>query len=68
MVALNKANYDIKRAILSLFIFRKRGSGSNTIHMKIVNLNWVHFMDPGRVENLKNIFKLVLFDLFFFSF
>lgn len=25
--------------------------------MKIDNLNWVHMMDPGRVENLKNIFK-----------
>lgn len=25
--------------------------------MKIDNLNWVHLMDPGRVENLKNIFK-----------
>lgn len=25
--------------------------------MKIDNLNWVNFMDPGRVENLKNIFQ-----------
>lgn len=28
--------------------------------MKIDNLNWVHLMDPGRVEDLKNIFKLDL--------
>lgn len=59
VVALNKATYETKRAVLSLFILRKRGSGSNSIHMKIDNLNWVHLMDPGRVENLKNIFKFV---------
>lgn len=28
--------------------------------MKIDNLNWVHLTDPGRVENLKNIFRLDL--------
>ena len=28
--------------------------------MKIDNLNLVHLMDPGRVENLKNIFRLEL--------
>jgi len=25
--------------------------------MKIDNLNWIHLMDPGRIENLKNIFR-----------
>lgn len=27
------------------------------VHMRIDNLNWVNLMDPGRVENLKNIFR-----------
>lgn len=57
MVGLNRKTYEIKTYNLSLFITRKHNLPKNSIHMKIDNLNWVDMMDPGRVENLKNIFK-----------
>ncbi|XP_055309608.1 epsilon-sarcoglycan isoform X2 [Sitodiplosis mosellana] len=60
VVALNKLNYNIEHAVLSLYIARKTTYAVNTVQMKIDNLNWVHLTDPGRVENLKNIFT---FDL-----
>lgn len=57
---MNKLNYKIQHAVLSLFIARKTTYAVNTVQMKIDNLNWVHLTDPGRVENLKNIFRLDL--------
>lgn len=57
VLALNKLNYRIQHAVLSLFIVRKTTYAVNTVQMKIDNLNWVHLTDPGRVENLKNIFR-----------
>lgn len=57
VVALNKLNYHIEHAVLSLYIARKTTYAVNTVQMKIDNLNWVHLTDPGRVENLKNIFR-----------
>lgn len=60
VIALNKLNYETKHIVLSLFIARKVGYAVNTVQMKIDNLNWVHLMDPGRVENLKNIFRVDL--------
>lgn len=50
-------NYETKRITLSLSIASRNVSTVNSVHMKIDNLNWVHLMDPGRVENLKNIFR-----------
>lgn len=50
----------MKHDVLSLFIARKTSYTVNTVQMKIDNLNWVHLTDPGRVENLKNIFRLDL--------
>lgn len=43
-----------------MFIARKTSYSVNTVQMNIDNLNWVHLTDPGRVENLKNIFRLDL--------
>lgn len=60
VIALNKLNYKIQHAVLSLYIARKTTYAVNTIQMKVDNLNWVHLTDPGRVENLKNIFRLDL--------
>lgn len=57
MVAINRFNYNIQHAVLSLDIVRKTTYAVNTVQMKIDNLNWVHLTDPGRVENLKNIFR-----------
>lgn len=57
MIALNKLNYHAKTFVLSLYIARKTTYAVNTVQMKIDNLNWVHLTDPGRVENLKNIFR-----------
>ncbi|XP_037927914.1 epsilon-sarcoglycan isoform X2 [Teleopsis dalmanni] len=56
IVALNKANYETRTVVLSIFISQKFPA-PNVIQMKIDNLNWVHLMDPGRVENLRNIFR-----------
>lgn len=57
MLALNKLNYETTHFVLALAITRSIGYHKNTVQMKIDNLNWVHLMDPGRVENLKNIFR-----------
>lgn len=57
LVTVNKHNYHIQSHILSLYIARKTTYAVNTVQMKIDNLNWVHLTDPGRVENLKNIFR-----------
>uniref|UniRef100_W8CAK4 Epsilon-sarcoglycan n=1 Tax=Ceratitis capitata TaxID=7213 RepID=W8CAK4_CERCA len=56
IVALNKQNYETRLAKLSIYVTEKLPS-LNVIQMKIDNLNWVHLMDPGRVENLRNIFR-----------
>ncbi|XP_058818328.1 epsilon-sarcoglycan isoform X2 [Topomyia yanbarensis] len=56
IIALNKQTYETKRIVLILTVHRKLPP-RNVIQMKIDNLNWVHMMDPGRIENLKNIFR-----------
>lgn len=56
IVALNKKNYETRRSDLSIAI-QPKFRAPNVIQMKIDNLNWVHLMDPGRVENLRNIFR-----------
>ncbi|XP_061400421.1 epsilon-sarcoglycan-like [Musca vetustissima] len=56
IVALNKQNYETRNAQLDIAIASKFHA-PNVVQMKIDNLNWVHLMDPGRVENLRNIFR-----------
>ncbi|KFB36556.1 hypothetical protein ZHAS_00003745 [Anopheles sinensis] len=56
IIALNRLTYETKRMVLLLSVHRKKPA-KNSIQMKIDNLNWVHMMDPGRIENLKNIFR-----------
>uniref|UniRef100_A0A182P9Z3 Dystroglycan-type cadherin-like domain-containing protein n=1 Tax=Anopheles epiroticus TaxID=199890 RepID=A0A182P9Z3_9DIPT len=56
IIALNRMTYETKRLILILAVHRKQPA-KHVIQMKIDNLNWVHMMDPGRIENLKNIFR-----------
>lgn len=55
-MALNKQNYETRRRTLSFKVINKEVP-ENVVAMKIDNLNWVHLMDAGRVENLKNIFR-----------
>lgn len=57
IVGLNKMTYETKCITIQLFIDNKHQTPVNTVQMKIDNLNWVQLMDPGRVENLKNIFR-----------
>lgn len=57
IVALNKLNYETKCLTIHLSVENRHQNPVNTVQMKIDNLNWVHLMDPGRVENLKNIFR-----------
>ncbi|XP_058065270.1 epsilon-sarcoglycan isoform X2 [Anopheles bellator] len=56
IIALNRMSYETKRLVLILAVHRKQPA-KHAIQMKIDNLNWVHMMDPGRIENLKNIFR-----------
>ncbi|KAH8269722.1 hypothetical protein KR018_002065 [Drosophila ironensis] len=56
VVALNRQNYETRHAVIPLFVAQKFAA-PNVVQMKIDNLNWVHLMDPGRVENLRNIFR-----------
>ncbi|XP_032294026.1 epsilon-sarcoglycan isoform X2 [Drosophila virilis] len=56
LVALNRQNYETRQMVISLFVAHKFIT-PNVVQMKIDNLNWVHLMDPGRVENLRNIFR-----------
>uniref|UniRef100_A0A1I8NTR1 Dystroglycan-type cadherin-like domain-containing protein n=1 Tax=Stomoxys calcitrans TaxID=35570 RepID=A0A1I8NTR1_STOCA len=56
IIALNKQNYETRHCELVLTIASKFHA-PNVVQMKIDNLNWVHLMDPGRVENLRNIFR-----------
>lgn len=56
IVALNKQNYETRRSDL-LITVQPKFHAPNVIQMKIDNLNWVHLMDPGRVENLRTIFR-----------
>lgn len=57
IVGLNKLNYETKCITIQLSVENKHQSAVNVVQMKIDNLNWVQLMDPGRVENLKNIFR-----------
>lgn len=56
IIALNRMSYETKRLVLILAVHAKPVA-KHVIQMKIDNLNWVHMMDPGRIENLKNIFR-----------
>ncbi|XP_039501431.1 epsilon-sarcoglycan isoform X4 [Drosophila santomea] len=56
VVALNRQNYETRRVVVSMFVAHKFPT-PNVVQMKINNLNWVHLMDPGRRENLRNIFR-----------
>ncbi|XP_017047993.1 epsilon-sarcoglycan isoform X2 [Drosophila ficusphila] len=56
VVALNRQNYETRHVVISMFVAYKFPT-PNVVQMKINNLNWVHLMDPGRVENLRNIFR-----------
>uniref|UniRef100_A0A1B0AEN3 Dystroglycan-type cadherin-like domain-containing protein n=1 Tax=Glossina pallidipes TaxID=7398 RepID=A0A1B0AEN3_GLOPL len=56
IVALNKKNYETRNTELTIKVARKIHA-PNIIQMKIDNLNWVHLMDPGRIENLRNIYR-----------
>ncbi|EDW52109.1 epsilon-sarcoglycan isoform X1 [Drosophila sechellia] len=56
VVALNRQNYETRRVVVTMFVAHKFPT-PNVVQMKINNLNWVHLMDPGRRENLRNIFR-----------
>ncbi|XP_017859160.1 PREDICTED: epsilon-sarcoglycan isoform X1 [Drosophila arizonae] len=56
VIALNRQNYETRQLVISMFVAHKFIT-PNVVQMKIDNLNWVHLMDPGRVENLRNIFR-----------
>lgn len=56
IIALDEMTYDTRRKTLNLLVTEKQPPKS-IVQMKIDNLNWIHIMDPGRVETLKNIFR-----------
>ncbi|XP_063700241.1 epsilon-sarcoglycan isoform X2 [Culicoides brevitarsis] len=59
IIALDELTYDTRKLTVNLMITERNPprSYSSVIAMKIDNLNWIHIMDPGRVETLKNIFR-----------
>lgn len=56
IVALNRRTYETRISELTIMV-KHKVQAPNVVQMKIDNLNWVHLMDPGRVENLRNIFR-----------
>ncbi|XP_034125300.1 epsilon-sarcoglycan isoform X2 [Drosophila guanche] len=56
VIALNRQNFETRITALAMSVVQKFPT-PNVVQMKIDNLNWVHLMDPGRVENLRNIFR-----------
>ncbi|XP_033249962.1 epsilon-sarcoglycan isoform X1 [Drosophila miranda] len=56
VIALNRQNFETRITDLAMSVCQKFPT-PNVVQMKIDNLNWVHLMDPGRVENLRNIFR-----------
>ncbi|XP_030384459.1 epsilon-sarcoglycan isoform X2 [Scaptodrosophila lebanonensis] len=56
IVAMNRQNYETRHIVLSIFVAHKYPT-PNVVQMKIDNLNWVHFMDNGRLMDLRNIFR-----------
>lgn len=67
VVAQDALTYEYRRAVCTFGVRARpahRGrpdvtSTVQTLQMRIDNLNWVQLMDPGRVENLKNIFRYI---------
>lgn len=55
IIGLNKQTYETRKIIIP-FEIEDRPEPASKIEMKIINLNWVHLTDLGRVENLKGIF------------
>lgn len=56
IVGLNRENYETRK-INQILMIQQKVPASNLVQMKIDNLNWVHLSDPGRMENLKNLFR-----------
>uniref|UniRef100_A0A7G3AFM5 Putative epsilon-sarcoglycan isoform x1 n=1 Tax=Lutzomyia longipalpis TaxID=7200 RepID=A0A7G3AFM5_LUTLO len=56
IVGLNRQTFETRQIILSMWMTGKIAA-RNVVQMKIDNLDWVHLMDPGRIENLKNIYQ-----------
>lgn len=57
VVGLNKQTYVTKTLRMILKIERSKKSLRNILQMKIDNLDWVNLMDPGRIADLKNVFR-----------
>lgn len=60
VVALNKQTYSTRTERMVLKIERNQKHLRNILQMKIDNLDWVNLMDPGRIEDLKNVFRAEL--------
>lgn len=59
IIALNKQTYETRVQKMKLSVEKRRKNVvNNVLQMKIDNQDWVNFlMDPGRIEDLKNIFR-----------
>lgn len=59
IIALNKQTFETRVQKMKLSIEKRRKNVvNNVLQMKIDNQDWVNFlMDPGRIEDLKNIFR-----------
>lgn len=57
IVALNKQTYTTRTERMVLKIEKNRRMLRNILQMKIDNLDWINLMDPGRITDLKNVFR-----------
>lgn len=60
VVGLNKQTYTTRTERMVLRVERTKKSLRHILQMKIDNLDWVNLMDPGRIADLKNVFRLEL--------
>lgn len=56
IISLNRDSYETRKVQLTILCQPKKPAAS-VIQMKIDNLDWIHMMDPGRMEDLKNLFR-----------
>lgn len=62
VVALNKQTYQTRTERIILKVEKSSKGLRNILQMKIDNLDWANLMDPGRMSDLKNVFRNELWE------
>uniref|UniRef100_T1JJC7 Sarcoglycan alpha/epsilon second domain-containing protein n=1 Tax=Strigamia maritima TaxID=126957 RepID=T1JJC7_STRMM len=59
IVAINKASYNYTQQIVQLTVKEKKDKAKNEVEIWFSNLNVEDMFEPGRVENLTKIFRIL---------